>query len=94
MDQNKSDVFSFAIITYEVLFQKFAWPLEMPIHDIMTMVVRGARPIGDDEIVSFYKSSSPDLFFRLSVDIMAKAWRQKPHERPTFEDIKAILEDG
>jgi len=76
---NKVDVYSFAIITWEMMYRQEAWSdIQFPAQ-IAERVESGERPkVGDGE---------PAL-----IDMMTKCWAADAEMRPTFETIVQLLQ--
>ena len=72
-----SDVYSFGIVVWEVLSRERPWANKTRPSEILTAVLRGARP-------SFRADAPADI-----VDIARACWGGEPEERTTFG---AVLE--
>ncbi|KAH3766111.1 serine/threonine-protein kinase STY46 [Pelomyxa schiedti] len=77
---HKVDVYSFAIIFWEVLSQDHPWGNTKP-WDIPSMVLSGSRPQLPDDSPSKCQ------------DIISKCWRHDPDSRPEFSSILRCLKD-
>ncbi|KAK8880478.1 hypothetical protein M9Y10_003153 [Tritrichomonas musculus] len=75
-----SDVYSFAMIAYQILtLQK---PFQnMNFFDIITNIVQGIRPE--------FNSNIPECYQQL----IQKCWSSEPKDRPTFEEIAQLLKN-
>ncbi|CAN0262805.1 unnamed protein product [Ectocarpus sp. 4 AP-2014] len=73
----ESDIYSFGIVTWEVISRELPWAKKTRPRDILTAVWRGDRP-------SFHVDAPADI-----VDIAKACWCAEPKERTTFS---AILE--
>ena len=69
-----SDVYSFAIILWELLFQSTPWE---GVSDIRQQVCRGERPPVNEQA-----ANAPGLS-----RIMKRCWEGEPDQRPTFDDM-------
>ncbi|KAK8841964.1 hypothetical protein M9Y10_026920 [Tritrichomonas musculus] len=74
----KSDVYSFAIITYEVITALEPFP-NLSHLNLYRAVVQGQRPKIPKEIKSHYK------------ELIKICWKQYPNDRPSFSEIVNIL---
>lgn len=70
----KGDVYAFAIITYELMFNETPFDVKKR-RVLFTKVKKGERPIIEDQIASSYKN------------LIEKCWSQNPENRPSFSDI-------
>lgn len=77
----KSDVYSFAILTYELVTLLEPFP-KLTMFKLVRMISEGRRP----EVPSYV----PDLY----KDLICRCWAQDPRDRPSFEEIKEILQNG
>ncbi|XP_024945239.1 tyrosine-protein kinase CSK isoform X2 [Cephus cinctus] len=76
---NKSDMWSFGILLWEIYsFGRVPYP-RIPLADVVKCVEKG------------YKMEPPDGCPPEVYDIMRQAWDLQPEKRPTFHEIKAKL---
>ncbi|ELP84819.1 serine-threonine protein kinase, putative [Entamoeba invadens IP1] len=82
---NAGDVFSFAVLSWELFYAKEPYKDCKSIFEIKEFVISGKRLVFDDTIPNCFKSLVEDC------------WRHKMEERPSFDDISkrivTILED-
>lgn len=79
----KSDVYSFAVTTYEVLTRAHPFEDMSQAQIVMKAALKEERP-----------TISPKLLDRIPADlvaIMEKCWLHEPKERPTFADVVRML---
>merc|ERR1719506_2138213 len=96
---NKSDVYSFAMVLWELITCELPWWSEvLPVH-IITKVKDGQRPnvaeVCDEDtpeempnVAEGCYEDTPKEMIRL----MKQSWNQEPSLRPTFSDIVSRLE--
>ncbi|CAL4904088.1 unnamed protein product [Urochloa decumbens] len=77
---NKADVFSFAIVLWELITSKIPYDTMTPLQAAVG-VRQGLRP-------GLPKKAHPKL-----LDLMQRCWEADPSNRPAFPDILAELED-
>ena len=77
----KIDVYSFAILMYEVVTQKTAWEGLNP-REIQDCVLNNERPKFPDETIKLFVGTN-------WVQMIEQGWAADPAERPTFENIQA-----
>ncbi|RCV36118.1 hypothetical protein SEVIR_7G306100v4 [Setaria viridis] len=77
---NKADVFSFAIVLWELITSKIPYDTMTPLQAAVG-VRQGLRP-------GLPKKAHPKL-----LDLMKRCWEADPSNRPVFPDILAELED-
>ncbi|TVU50977.1 hypothetical protein EJB05_02376 [Eragrostis curvula] len=77
---NKADVFSFAIVLWELITSKIPYDTMTPLQAAVG-VRQGLRP-------GLPRKAHPKL-----LDLMQRCWEADPSNRPTFPDILAELED-
>jgi serine/threonine protein kinase len=86
----QADVFSFAMLMYEILSGGYAWQREAAYNNnlkkIYAAVLAGTRPSDD------YIWDSTDADVVKLVDIMKQCWKQLPDDRPTMHQVVAKLE--
>ncbi|CAM9416640.1 unnamed protein product [Ectocarpus fasciculatus] len=78
----ESDVYSFGIVTWEVISRELPWAKKTRPRDILTAVWRGDRP-------SFHVDAPGDI-----VDIAKACWCAEPKERTTFSVILEGMKAG
>ena len=82
---DKSDVYSYSLIVYEIITNKFAFPLadqKNPANLIFNIIENNYRPIFDKSIPKIY------------INLLEKCWSANPEERPSFDDILYELENN
>lgn len=84
-EEKKTDVYSFAIIVYEVLFRTRAWDREQP-DNVQYLVRSGKRPPCNRLEIA------RDPYLSMIYDLMVEAWDQDPARRPGFPLIANKLE--
>jgi len=77
---SKADVFSFAIVLWELITSKIPYDTMTPLQAAVG-VRQGLRP-------GLPKKTHPKL-----LDLMQRCWEADPSDRPAFSDILAELED-
>ncbi|KAL0490370.1 serine/threonine-protein kinase [Acrasis kona] len=85
----KSDVYSYAIIMYEVFFEMkpFATQLDQGNDFMITMSIsKGERPKIPDIIESLTEGE------REYINLMTRCWNQDPDTRPSFAEISSCLD--
>ncbi len=78
-----ADVYSYAIVLWEIASHSYPWE-ELAgtwlAETILERVEAGVRPVVEDDWNAHY------------VNVMARCWALNPAERPTFNEIKGLLE--
>ncbi|CAL5024395.1 unnamed protein product [Urochloa decumbens] len=77
---HKADVFSFAIVLWELLTGKIPYEYLTPLQAAIGVVQKGIRP-------TIPKDTHPKL-----VELLQKCWHRDPAERPDFSEILEILQ--
>ncbi|KAF8754448.1 hypothetical protein HU200_011461 [Digitaria exilis] len=77
---HKADVFSFAIVLWELLTGKIPYEYLTPLQAAIGVVQKGIRP-------TIPKDTHPKL-----VELLQKCWHRDPPERPEFSEILEILQ--
>lgn len=75
-----SDIYSFGIITYELLANSYPYPKMDDLH-LLLKVCKGLRP-------KIEKLPIPQLL----KDLIERCWDSNPEKRPTAEELKKIIE--
>ncbi|KAL4433230.1 hypothetical protein ABPG77_003278 [Micractinium sp. CCAP 211/92] len=87
-----SDVFSFALVLFELLTWQLPWA-DVPTYTVTHIVINGGRP----EVPPWQQLPGPDTakFVGLSsyVRLMRECWQQRPEDRPTFAEIVPRLRE-
>lgn len=79
MFSNKSDMWSFGILLWEIYsFGRVPYP-RIPLADVVKHVEKG------------YKMEAPEGCPSQVYDIMKQAWDLSPEKRPTFKEVKCRL---
>ncbi len=86
---NRSDVYSYSIVAFEVLFQGHAWGTT-DADEIINRVLQSERPKPFPRIEKIYKTRNAELYFRMLNNVIVPCWAANPQDRPTFA---AVLED-
>jgi len=89
LTSNKNDVFSFALLAYEVLFQQRPWGKEDG--DPVERTIQGRRPKPNDDKKRFYTKVDAEKYFVLWNEVIQPAWNQDPNCRPSFARIAEQL---
>ncbi|CAD6252126.1 unnamed protein product [Miscanthus lutarioriparius] len=77
---HKADVFSFAIVLWELLTGKIPYEYLTPLQAAIGVVQKGIRPM-------IPKDTHPKL-----IELLQKCWHRDPTERPDFSEILEILQ--
>ncbi|AQK67922.1 serine/threonine-protein kinase STY46 isoform 1 [Zea mays] len=77
---HKADVFSFAIVLWELLTGKIPYEYLTPLQAAIGVVQKGIRP-------TIPKDTHPKL-----IELLQKCWHRDPAERPDFSEILEILQ--
>ncbi|CAD6248363.1 unnamed protein product [Miscanthus lutarioriparius] len=77
---HKADVFSFAIVLWELLTGKIPYEYLTPLQAAIGVVQKGIRPM-------IPKDTHPKL-----IELLQKCWHRDPAERPDFSEILEILQ--
>lgn len=78
----KVDVFSFAMVTYEILCREVPFEEEEPA-DVGKFTLAGVRPDMD---------AVPPNMIKGVIDLMTDCWKQEPGQRPSFAEVLLRLE--
>ncbi|KAJ7967113.1 putative Protein kinase [Quillaja saponaria] len=76
---HKADVFSFAVVLWELLTRKLPYEFLTPLQAAVGVVQKGLRP-------TIPKHTHPKL-----VELLERCWQQDPTVRPDFSEITEIL---
>lgn len=76
----KSDVYSFAIILWEILTGEHPWKELHPMA-VLFQIIQGSRPTIPEDLPDDWKGLKKYL------DLMERCWAHDPSQRPTFKDI-------
>ena len=78
-----SDVYSFAMVVFEVVQEEMPFKEVKNLFTIGTKIQKGDRP----------KVTKPldDSILKGLVEVMKKCWVESPKDRPTFDDILLLL---
>eukprot|EP00746_Dinoflagellata_sp_MGD_P098393 gnl/MRDRNA2_/MRDRNA2_396718_c0_seq1.p1 gnl/MRDRNA2_/MRDRNA2_396718_c0~~gnl/MRDRNA2_/MRDRNA2_396718_c0_seq1.p1 ORF type:complete len:124 (+),score=20.57 gnl/MRDRNA2_/MRDRNA2_396718_c0_seq1:43-372(+) len=79
----RSDVFSFAMITYEVICRRVPFEDASP-ENVAQLFTNGVRP---DTSVEHVPPDTPGAL----VDLMKRCWSQQPEGRPSSQECVEIL---
>mmetsp|Transcript_67785 Transcript_67785/g.196007 ORF Transcript_67785/g.196007 Transcript_67785/m.196007 type:complete len:288 (+) Transcript_67785:157-1020(+) len=80
----KADVFSFAMVAFEVAFRHV--PFEsLDAHQVARQTMAGMRPDMEDDFNT--EEAPPGL-----LDIIRECWHQEPEQRPSFADVRLKVE--
>lgn len=79
----KADVFSFAMVTFEVICRHVPFEQVQPIV-VARKIAAGERPNVEDHL---HREEIPEGL----VEVMEACWLQEPHERPDFRHTAAVL---
>ncbi|KAL1811621.1 hypothetical protein DCAR_0623741 [Daucus carota subsp. sativus] len=77
---HKADIFSFAIVLWELLTGKIPYEYLTPLQAAVGVVQKGLRP-------TIPKNTLPKL-----AELLERCWQQEPTSRPDFTEIIAILQ--
>ncbi|KAF2306315.1 hypothetical protein GH714_016408 [Hevea brasiliensis] len=77
---HKADVFSFAIVLWELLTGELPYSYLTPLQAAVGVVQKGLRP-------TIPKNAHPKL-----AELLERCWRQDPSQRPNFSEIIDILQ--
>ncbi|KAG5182789.1 kinase-like domain-containing protein [Tribonema minus] len=93
LSSSKSDVYSYSIVTWEVLAGTCGVDMSTPwygkaiVEVIAAVSMRGERPPLADECIEDTNVSRAELH----ADIMQRCWAADPADRPTFSDLLALM---
>ena len=83
------DVYSFGISLLELLKRGPAWPSGTPSARLLERVAAGERPALPSDVVQALLHTDWEFLLTL----IQKCWRSNPAERPTFLQVRKILDD-
>jgi serine/threonine protein kinase len=84
-----NDVYSYSMVTYELITQQCPWPKELSYQDVVKRVLRGERP----EIPAALKQKcSNDNILNGIVEIMIQCWSENQMNRLQMKWVAEILE--
>lgn len=82
----KLDVYSFAIVAFEIITGGFCWKGVSKI-DLLKLVSSGERP----SIPSYIAEASDSILHYVLNRVISKCWAQDPDSRPNFDEICALM---
>ncbi|KAJ1702912.1 hypothetical protein LUZ63_002691 [Rhynchospora breviuscula] len=77
---HKADVFSFAVMMWELLTGKIPYEYLTPLQAAVGLVQKGLRP-------TIPKNANPEI-----AKLIKRCWQQDPTKRPDFAEILEILQ--
>jgi serine/threonine protein kinase len=82
------DVYSVAIVFYELLTRSMAWQNMRESEQLKIAVASGKRPVIPQGLQTCAEIST---VYRIGLDLMTTGWHQEPARRPTMVDIETTL---
>ena len=93
---SECDVYSFAIIMYEIMFEKLPYSEQMLLASIQFKVAQDPnfRPTlpSEQELESQDITEEERESKKRFIELMKQCWQHSPQERPKFEEIVDVLE--
>lgn len=83
------DVYSYAMVMYEVLTKSPPWPSEMPMEEIIKLVLREKRPTLPSELE---ETKNEDKLFGGLWDLMHQCWHNSPKKRLQIRWVVEIID--
>ncbi|KAI3650434.1 hypothetical protein MP228_003915 [Amoeboaphelidium protococcarum] len=84
-----TDVYSFAMVAYELVTRRLPWPRSMTAKQILKAVIGGERPALTEEVLLLKQT---DAKIRGLCEIMVQCWVDEPQSRLQMKWVLEILE--